>query len=246
MCCAYPVTCELARQQSRRAMELALAGRTSVERRRPTEAGSRRMGSLFRECSRSEAKQRAMPLAFPTAGTSNMPRLSRWPCRANPPGLKPSRMICEKRFPEDTFVRVQLSAGSSRSSCVESSASRPKRIELLQIAAPYELAVTLGDFSLGSLGGLYPVYVRGEAYLAAHQRRKRPPRIPEDSRSPRRSSCSDPIGALAHLQLGRAFALSGDQHKAKAAYQDFLTLWKDADPDIPILRQAKAEYAKLQ
>jgi hypothetical protein len=57
---------------------------------------------------------------------------------------------------------------------------------------------------------------------------------------------SDPIGALAHLQLGRAFVLSEDKIKAKAAYQDFLALWKDADPDIPILKQAQAEYAKLQ
>ena len=56
---------------------------------------------------------------------------------------------------------------------------------------------------------------------------------------------TEPIGALAHLQLGRAFALSGDKENAKTAYQDFLTLWKDADPDIPILKQAKAEYAKL-
>ena len=56
---------------------------------------------------------------------------------------------------------------------------------------------------------------------------------------------ADPIGALAHVQLGRAFALSGDTIKAKAAYQDFFTLWKDADPDVPSLRQAKAEYAKL-
>jgi hypothetical protein len=56
---------------------------------------------------------------------------------------------------------------------------------------------------------------------------------------------SDPIGAQAHLQLGRAFVLSGYKAKAKAAYQDFLTLWKDADPDIPILQQAKAEYARL-
>jgi hypothetical protein len=53
-------------------------------------------------------------------------------------------------------------------------------------------------------------------------------------------------GALAHIQLGRAYALSGNAAKAKAAYQDFLTLWKDADPDIPILKEAKAEYAKLQ
>ena len=55
----------------------------------------------------------------------------------------------------------------------------------------------------------------------------------------------DPIGALAHLQLGRVFALSGDKAKAKAAYGAFLMLWKDADPDIPILKSAKAEYAKL-
>ena len=57
---------------------------------------------------------------------------------------------------------------------------------------------------------------------------------------------SDPIGALAHLQLGRALMLSSNTTKAKSAYQDFLTLWKDADADIPILKQARAEYAKLQ
>jgi hypothetical protein len=57
---------------------------------------------------------------------------------------------------------------------------------------------------------------------------------------------NEPIGALAHLQIGRAYAMQGDPAKARAAYQDFLTLWKDADPDIPILKQAKAEYAKLQ
>jgi hypothetical protein len=57
---------------------------------------------------------------------------------------------------------------------------------------------------------------------------------------------SDPIGALARLQLGRAFALSGDNIKARTAYQDFLTLWKDADADIPILQQARAENARLR
>ena len=74
--------------------------------------------------------------------------------------------------------------------------------------------------------------------------RKRPPSF-------KRSSIiavivgADPIGALAHLQLGRAFALSGDNAKAKAAYQEFLALWSDADENIPVLQQAKAEYAKL-
>jgi hypothetical protein len=57
---------------------------------------------------------------------------------------------------------------------------------------------------------------------------------------------SDPVGALAHLQLGRALALSGDNAKAKTAYQDFLTLWKEADSDIPVLKQAKAEFANLR
>ena len=57
---------------------------------------------------------------------------------------------------------------------------------------------------------------------------------------------NEPIGALAHIQLGRAYALSGDTTKARAAYKDFLSLWKDADPDIPILEEAKAEYEKLQ
>ena len=57
---------------------------------------------------------------------------------------------------------------------------------------------------------------------------------------------NEPIGALAHLGLARAYALSGDTAKAKSAYQDFFALWKDADPDIPILKEAKAEYAKLQ
>jgi hypothetical protein len=57
---------------------------------------------------------------------------------------------------------------------------------------------------------------------------------------------NSPLGALARLQIGRAYATQGDTAKARAAYQDFLALWKDADPDIPILKQAKAEYAKLQ
>jgi cytochrome c-type biogenesis protein CcmH/NrfG len=57
---------------------------------------------------------------------------------------------------------------------------------------------------------------------------------------------NEPIGALAHLGLARSYAMQGDTAKAKAAYQDFLTLWRDADPDIPILKRAKAEYAKLK
>ena len=88
------------------------------------------------------------------------------------------------------------------------------------------------------------MYVRGEAYLAAHQGGEAAAEF-QKILDHRGIVVSDPIGALAHLQLGRAYVLSGETTKAKAAYRDFLTLWKDADPDIPILKQAKVEYAKL-
>jgi eukaryotic-like serine/threonine-protein kinase len=112
----------------------------------------------------------------------------------------------------------------------------------LQTAAPYELSV--GSAS-GFFGILYPVYVRGQAYVLAH---RYPEAVAEFQRVLDYPGVvfADPVGARAHLELGRAYALSGDKVKAKAAYQDFLTLWKDADPDIPILKQAKVEYAKLQ
>ncbi len=85
--------------------------------------------------------------------------------------------------------------------------------------------------------------MRGQAYLAAHQGAEAAAEF-QKILDHRGIVVSDPIGALAHLQLGRALALSGDKTKAKTAYQDFLTLWKDADADIPILKQARAEYAK--
>jgi ATP/maltotriose-dependent transcriptional regulator MalT len=91
---------------------------------------------------------------------------------------------------------------------------------------------------------LYPVFVRGEAYLAAHRGSEAAAEFQKilDHRS---VLLNEPVGALAHLGLARASVLQGDTARARAAYQDFLTLWKDADPDIPILQQAKAEYAKL-
>jgi ATP/maltotriose-dependent transcriptional regulator MalT len=92
---------------------------------------------------------------------------------------------------------------------------------------------------------LYPVFVRGEAYLAAHQGNEAAAEF-QKILDHRGIVLNQPIGALAHLGLARANTMRGDTVKAKAAYQDFLTLWKDADPDIPILKQAKAEYAKLQ
>jgi ATP/maltotriose-dependent transcriptional regulator MalT len=92
---------------------------------------------------------------------------------------------------------------------------------------------------------LYPVFVRGEAYLAAHQGSEAAAEF-QKIINHRGIAVNVPIGALAHLGLARAYVLQGDTAKARAAYQDFLTLWKDADRNIPILIAAKAEYAKLQ
>ena len=87
--------------------------------------------------------------------------------------------------------------------------------------------------------------MRDTLYLAAHQGSEAAAEFRKilDHRG---IVLNEPIGALARLQIGRAYAMQGDTPRAKAAYQDFLTLWKDADPDIPIFIAAKAEYAKLQ
>ncbi len=92
---------------------------------------------------------------------------------------------------------------------------------------------------------LYPLYLQGQAHMAAHRA------IPAASAFQRILDrpglvLNEPIGALAHLGLGRAYAMAGDSSKARTAYQDFLTLWKNADPDVPIFKEAKAEYAKLK
>ena len=149
----------------------------------------------------------------------------------------------ERRFPEDTAVRFSY-LPALRGFLALSRGKPEEAIELLQIAAPYELGSPPSAF-YGFFGNTYPVYVRGEAYLAAHHGAEAANEF-QKVLNHRGIVVSDPIGALAHWQLGRAYAMQGDTAKAKAAYQDFLTLWKDADRDIPILTQAKAEYAKLQ
>jgi DNA-binding winged helix-turn-helix (wHTH) protein len=140
----------------------------------------------------------------------------------------------DNRFPEHTLVQSYY-LPTVRAQVALSRDDPSRAIEILQAAAPYELS---GE------GALYPVYVRGEAYLAAHQGADAAAQF-QKILDHRGIVVNYPIGALAHLGVGRAYALSGDKTKAKAAYLDFLTLWKDANPDIPILKQAKAEYAKL-
>jgi eukaryotic-like serine/threonine-protein kinase len=142
-----------------------------------------------------------------------------------------------KRFPDDTIVqfnylptlRAQLTLNRNDASTA---------IEVLQTATPYEL-------SFANPLPLCPIYIRGLAYLAARQGREAAAEF-QKILDHRGTVGNSPVGALARLQIGRAYAMQGDIAKARVAYQDFLTLWKEADSDIPILKQAKAEYAKLQ
>ena len=114
-------------------------------------------------------------------------------------------------------------------------------LQILQNASPYEL----GQSQPFQFGMLYPVYLRGQAYLLARQGKEAMlefQRIIDD----RGIILNFPLGALSRLGLARSYAVQGDSAKSRAAYQDFLSIWKEADPDIPIYKQAKAEYAKLQ
>jgi len=147
-----------------------------------------------------------------------------------------------KRFPEATIVQFNY-LPTLRARLAVNRGNSSEALETLRVAVPYELGRT--TFSNYSWNGLYPVYVRGEAYLAAHQGSEAAAEF-QKILDHRGIVWNSPIGALAHLQLGRAYAMAGDTTKARAAYNDFLTLWKGADPDVPILKEAKAEYAKLK
>ena len=148
----------------------------------------------------------------------------------------------EKRFPEDTPVQFEylptlhaLSALAHRTPL--------DAVERLQRAVPYDFAMP-GTAFFAKFGGLYTVYVRGQAYLAAGRGQEAASEF-QKVLDHRGIVLADPTGALARLQLGRAYVVSGDMAKAKNAYKDFLMLWKEADSDISVLEQARAEYAKL-
>ena len=144
-----------------------------------------------------------------------------------------------KRFSQDTIVQFEY-LPMARAGLALTTGNAANAIEALTVTSSYELGHTNNDFTFA----LYPVYLRGEAYLAA---KNGTAAASEFQRILDHSGVvgNEPIGALAHLGLGRAYGLSGDSAKARTAYQDFFALWKNADPDTPILKKAKAEYAKL-
>jgi tetratricopeptide (TPR) repeat protein len=146
----------------------------------------------------------------------------------------------EKNYGSDTFLKIYWLP--TIKAAMELDANNPTQaVVFLEAAAPYEL----GEPTQFQLGTMYPVYIRGQAQLMAHNGAAAGTEFQKffDHRG---ISLNFPLSALAHLGLARADALSGDTAKAKTAYNDFFALWKDADPDIPILIAAKAEYANLK
>jgi predicted Zn-dependent protease len=147
----------------------------------------------------------------------------------------------QKQFPEDTIVRfiylptIQAELALKRN-------DPAKAIDALQAAAPYELG-SPGN-TAAFTPSLYPVYVRGQAYLAARRGSEAAAEF-EKILDWRGVVQNQPISPLAHLGLGRAYALQGDTARAGAAYEDFLKLWKDADSGIPVLEKSRSEFAKL-
>jgi tetratricopeptide (TPR) repeat protein/predicted Ser/Thr protein kinase len=152
--------------------------------------------------------------------------------------------VLAREFPEDTSVQfMYLPTLRALFSLNTPTPDAAAAIHALQTASRYDLALGRLGF-IGRFGGLYPIYVRGLAYLAARQPAEAAGEFQRilDHRS---IVLVDPMGAMARLQLARALALSGDIVKAKSAYGDLLTLWKNADADIPVLKAARAEYARL-
>jgi eukaryotic-like serine/threonine-protein kinase len=148
----------------------------------------------------------------------------------------------EKRYPDDTIVRFNYLPTLRAQLALNTPNNSGKAIEVLNPALPYELGVP-GSSTFWT--NLYPVYLRGQAFLESREGTRAAAEFQKILDWPG-VVVNEPIGALAHLGIARAYILQGDNAKAKSAYQDFLTLWKDADAGIPVLSAAKAEAAKLQ
>jgi serine/threonine protein kinase/Flp pilus assembly protein TadD len=215
---AYSGQLRRARDSKRRAIALAAA---ENERAANFEAGAAIWEALFGNA--AEAR-RQITSALARSSTRDVQLSAALALAFTGDGPRAQALADDlaRRFPEDTEVQF-IYLPEVRAQIALSRNNFLRAIDDLQSAAPYELGVA---------GTLYPVYVRGEAYLAARRGSEAATEF-QKILDHRGVVANDPIGALAHLGLGRAYAMQGDVAKARAAYQDFLTLWKDADPDIP-------------
>ena len=219
---------ELARQGHRERAALFETGAALREAFIGNAAAARQRASVALELARGREVQCGTALALALAGNSSQ-------AQALADDL-------ERAFPEDTSVKFSY-LPVLRGVLALNQHQPSKAIELLQGASGYELGTPRSNLQ-GFFGALYPVYVRGEAYLAAGQGADAVAEF-QKILDHRGIVVSDIIGALAHSQIARAYVKIGDTTKAESGYRDFLNLWKDADPDIPILRQAKTENAQL-
>ncbi len=149
----------------------------------------------------------------------------------------------EKRYPEDTSVRFSY-LPVIRAAVAAQRGEPLKAIDALQASAPYEMGSPRSS-QTGFFGSLYPALFRGEALVAAHKGAEAANEF-QMILSHRGITIGDPVLVLAHIGLARSFALSGESAKARAQYEEFFALWKNADPGCPILKQAEAEYRKLR
>jgi eukaryotic-like serine/threonine-protein kinase len=149
----------------------------------------------------------------------------------------------ERQHPRDTLVRFTY-VPTLRALAALARNEPAAAIELPRANTPYERAVPATAFNF-FFGSLYPVYVRGQAYGASGQHQQAAAEFQKILDHPG-LMMGDPAGARARLEKARSLARAGDRTAARSAYQEFLGLWKDADLDVPILTQARAEYARLQ
>jgi eukaryotic-like serine/threonine-protein kinase len=149
----------------------------------------------------------------------------------------------ERQYPRDTLVRFTY-VPTLRALAALARNEPAVAIELLRANTPYERAVPATAFNL-FFGSLYPVYVGGQAYAASGQHQQAAAEFQKILDHPG-LMMGDPGGARARLEKARSLARAGDRTAARSAYQEFFTLWEDADLEVPILAQAKADYAKLQ
>jgi eukaryotic-like serine/threonine-protein kinase len=145
-----------------------------------------------------------------------------------------------RKYPEDTLAQFNY-LPALRGKLALNRGNAPEALAILKAATPYELGVT--TFSTLDWTAMYPVYVRGEAYLAAHQDREAVAEFQKILDHPG-IVLNYPIGPMARLQLARALSASGDHAQSAAVYRDLLALWKDADPNVPVVQRARAEAAK--
>ena len=229
---AFAGELERSREAFRQSVDVAL--RSNL---RETAAGARAQGALLEaEFGNTQQAREGAAAALTIARARGTQVLAALALARGGDAARAQRLADDlaKRYPTDTLLNSVLLA--TVRAAIELQANNPaKAIELLRAVSPYEF---------GNTAGLAPTYLRGQAYLRAKDGAKAAAEF-QKILEHRGTEPTSPLYALAHLGLARASVMAGDAAKGRVAYQDFLALWKNADPNIPILQQAKAEYARL-